>query len=142
MASVTLRRLSKTYAEGGGGSGGGGGGPPDRRCAMRYMTAAVTIPVTITPRIVSIGFLVGPAVPTSALSSSNASTTSSSTPYRPRLPAGLSVKCDAAPMKKSIGNDITTLVRDARNARRAAPAAAGFAALPPAVATALAMTVL
>src|SRR5260370_42183466 len=44
-------------------------------------------------------------------------------------------------MKKSMGNDIPTLVRDTRNARRAAPAVAGLAAPPPAVVTALAITI-
>src|SRR3989454_9097221 len=53
--------------------------------------------------------------------------TSSTTAQRPRFPPAGSVKCDAAPMKNSIGNENTTLVREARNARRAAPAAAGFA---------------
>src|SRR2546422_5952433 len=108
---------------------------------MAYTTSAVTNPVTITPRTVSIGFLVGPALPTSALISSNARTASKRRPQRPRLPAALSGKCVAAPIKKSIGKDITTLLRDARKARRAAPAATGFACPPPAVATAFAITI-
>src|SRR2546428_11832061 len=43
-------------------------------------------------------------------------------------------------MKKSIGTENTTLVRDARKARRPAAAAAGFAWPPPAAATAEAIT--
>src|SRR5436309_13889110 len=43
-------------------------------------------------------------------------------------------------MKKSIGTENTTLVRDARNARRPAAAAAGLAWPPPAAATAEAIT--
>jgi len=95
----------------------------------------------MTPRTVSIGFLVGPVVPTNALISSSAIITSSTTAQRPRFPPAGSVKCDAAPMKNSIGNENTTFVREARNARRAAPAAAGFAWPPAAVATALAITI-
>src|SRR5213078_4771874 len=85
---------------------------------MRYTSAAVTNPVTITPRTVSIGFLAGPVVPTSALISSSAMITSSTTAQRPRCPPAGSVKWDAAPMKNSIGNESTTLVREARNGRR------------------------
>src|SRR5438309_9429835 len=44
-------------------------------------------------------------------------------------------------MKKSIGMENTTLVRDARNARRPATAAAGLAWPPPAAATAEAITI-
>src|SRR5207245_2666681 len=44
-------------------------------------------------------------------------------------------------MKKSIGTENTTLVRDARNARRPAAAAAGLAWPPPAAATAEAITI-
>src|SRR3989442_474767 len=113
---------------------GPGGGGRRRRChapsvtwAIPYTSAAVTNPVTTTPRTVSIGCLVGPALPTSALISSSARIRSSAIPHSMRLPSALSGKCDAAPMKKSIGNESTTLVRDARKARRAAPAARGFA---------------
>ena len=49
-------------------------------------------------------------------------------------------QCVAAPMKNSIGIENTTLVRDARNARRPAAAAAGFACPPFAAATAEAIT--
>src|SRR5260370_24027308 len=47
----------------------------------------------------------------------------------------------AAPMKNNIGIENTTLVREARNARRAAAGAAGFAWAPAAVATAFAITI-
>ena len=51
------------------------------------------------------------------------------------------VKCDAAPMKNNIGIENTTLVREARNARRPAAGAAAFAWPPDAAATADAMTI-
>src|SRR5260370_32927408 len=47
----------------------------------------------------------------------------------------------AAPMKNTIGTENTTLVREARNARRAATGAAGFAWAPAAGATAFAITI-
>src|SRR5258706_2575992 len=48
----------------------------------------------------------------------------------------------AAPMKKSIGIDITTLVREARPPRAPAAAAAGLAGLPAAVSSAFLITIL
>src|SRR3990172_8735708 len=47
----------------------------------------------------------------------------------------------AAPMKKSIGMEKRTLVREATPARPPAPAAAGLAGLPAAVSMALAITI-
>src|SRR5438093_6802246 len=58
-----------------------------------------------------------------------------------RLPPAGTVKCEAAPMKNNIGIENTTLVREARNARRAAAGAAAFAWPPDAAATADAITI-
>src|SRR5712692_2423004 len=95
----------------------------------------------MTPGIFSIGFVVAPLVAVSALISTSATITSRSVQYRLAWAIGPGGMWVAAPMKNNIGIENTTLVRDARNARRAAPAAAGFAWPPPAVAVALAITI-
>src|SRR5689334_1167360 len=109
--------------------------------ASPYTTAHTTKPVTITPVIFSIGLVVAPVVAVRALIWMRAATTMTLAQYAPRLPPAGSVKCDAAPMKNSMGIENTTLVRDARNARRAATGAAALACPPDATALADAITI-
>src|SRR2546423_14117268 len=94
----------------------------------------------ITPGILSIGLVVGPVVAVSALISSNATNRRIPAQYAVWLPPPNGVRWDAAPMKKSMGIENTTLVREARNARRAATGATGFACPPDAVVRADAIT--
>src|SRR3989442_5761375 len=100
---------------------------------IAYSTAPTTNPVVITPLTFSIGLVVAPVVAFSALSSTSATTTSRPTQYAVVLAPTRGGRWLAAPMKNSIGIESTTLVREARNARRPAAPAAGFA-WPPAAA--------
>src|SRR5437870_2477153 len=95
----------------------------------------------MTPEIFSIGFVVAPEVAVRALISSSTATRTTPVQYAPRCVTARGGMWLAAPMKKSIGIEKTTLVREARNARRPAAAAAGFAWPPLAAATADAMTI-
>src|SRR5262249_9058276 len=102
-------------------------------------------PKLMVPGIESSGRLVSPCVPISAFSSTS----------RIRIPAPIGHMTPplgvgslssapewlAIPMKNSIGIENRVLVREASDARRPAGAAAGLAAAPPAVATALAITI-